>query len=146
MHWPSDRVASSILGRVRHSNALFNPVLHEDNRLCARVEELPCYTSPGARVKCSRSFRRYRVRIAYAFLALTLLIVDSAKGEKLFFPREASTVSGTSLTLPGSLHEGSYTLRVVAEDDDGKKSGQATLAIKILPPWYRTWWMYLVYT
>src|ERR1700726_747875 len=200
MHWPSDRIASSILGRVRHSNALFNPVLHEDNRLCARVEELTCYTSSGARVKCSRRFRRYRVRIVYAFMALTLLIVDSSKGQKLFFPREASTVSGTSLTLPtsggtlripfdlgdiqirfannrfeatdqihyrlkldgmerhwgapvvdpvwhsGSLHEGSYTLRVVAEDDDGKKSGQATLAIKILPPWYRTWWMYLVYT
>jgi signal transduction histidine kinase/FixJ family two-component response regulator len=84
MHWPSDRIASSILGRVRHSNALFNPVLHEDNRLCARVEELPCYTSPGARVKCSRRFRRYRVRIVYAFLALTLLIVDSSKGQKLF--------------------------------------------------------------
>jgi signal transduction histidine kinase/ActR/RegA family two-component response regulator len=45
----------------------------------------------------------------------------------------------------GSLHEGSYTLHVIAEDEDGKKSHEATLAIKIRPPWYRTWWMYLIY-
>jgi signal transduction histidine kinase/CheY-like chemotaxis protein len=45
----------------------------------------------------------------------------------------------------GSLHEGSYTLHVIAEDEDGKKSHEATLAIKILPPWYRTWWMYTIY-
>ncbi len=115
------------------------------------------------------------------------------------FPREVSTVSGTSLPLPpgggtltipfnlsdiqirfandrfegadqihyrlkldgwdrnwsapvvdpvwrsGSLHEGRYTLHVMAEDEDGDKSREATLAIEILPPWYRTWWMYLVY-
>jgi signal transduction histidine kinase/FixJ family two-component response regulator len=46
----------------------------------------------------------------------------------------------------GSLHEGSYTLRVIAENEDGEKSREATVPIKILPPWYRTWWMYLVYT
>jgi signal transduction histidine kinase/ActR/RegA family two-component response regulator len=116
------------------------------------------------------------------------------------FPREVSTVSGTSLPLPasgttltvpfnlndfqirfandryagadqihyrlkldglernwsapvadpvwhsGSLHEGNYTLRVIAEDEDGEKSREASVAIKVLPPWYRTWWMYLVYT
>jgi signal transduction histidine kinase/ActR/RegA family two-component response regulator len=45
----------------------------------------------------------------------------------------------------GSLHEGQYTLHVIAEDEDGKKSHEATLAIKILPPWYRTWWMYTIY-
>ena len=45
----------------------------------------------------------------------------------------------------GSLHEGRYTLQVIAEDEDGKKSHEATLAIKILPPWYRTWWMYMIY-
>jgi signal transduction histidine kinase/CheY-like chemotaxis protein len=127
-------------------------------------------------------------------------------GEKLtpnrtfnLYPREASTVSGTSLPLPaeggtltmpfnlsdiqirfandrfegagqiryrlkldglernwnapvidpvwrsGSLHEGRYTLHVIAEDEDGEKSREATLAIEILAPWYRTWWMYLVY-
>jgi signal transduction histidine kinase/CheY-like chemotaxis protein len=45
----------------------------------------------------------------------------------------------------GSLREGRYTLHVMAEDEDGKKSGEATFAIKILPPWYRTWWMYSIY-
>ena len=45
----------------------------------------------------------------------------------------------------GSLHEGRYTLHVMAEDEDGEKSREATLAIKILPPWYRTWWMYSTY-
>jgi signal transduction histidine kinase/CheY-like chemotaxis protein len=46
----------------------------------------------------------------------------------------------------GSLREGSYILRVVAENEDGEKSREATVAIRILPPWYRTWWMYSVYT
>ena len=41
--------------------------------------------------------------------------------------------------------KGHYTLHVMAKDDDGKSSREATLAIKILPPWYRTWWMYLIY-
>jgi signal transduction histidine kinase/CheY-like chemotaxis protein len=46
----------------------------------------------------------------------------------------------------GSLREGAYTLHVVAEDEDGQKSSEATVAIRILPPWYRSWWMYMVYT
>src|SRR5262249_35121291 len=45
----------------------------------------------------------------------------------------------------GSLNEGHYRLRAVAEDEDGVKSDETTLAIEILPPWYRTWWMYAIY-
>jgi signal transduction histidine kinase/CheY-like chemotaxis protein len=46
----------------------------------------------------------------------------------------------------GSLREGHYTLRVVAEDEDGEKSREATVDIQVLPPWYRSWWMYMIYT
>jgi signal transduction histidine kinase/CheY-like chemotaxis protein len=46
----------------------------------------------------------------------------------------------------GSLREGQYMLHVVAEDEDGQKSREATIAIQVLPPWYRTWWMYSIYT
>ncbi len=46
----------------------------------------------------------------------------------------------------GALREGFYTLRVVAENEDGEKSHEAAIAIRVLPPWYRTWWMYSVYT
>jgi signal transduction histidine kinase/CheY-like chemotaxis protein/ligand-binding sensor domain-containing protein len=45
----------------------------------------------------------------------------------------------------GSLNEGHYLLHAVAEDGDGIKSDETTLAIEILPPWYRTWWMYAFY-
>jgi signal transduction histidine kinase/DNA-binding LytR/AlgR family response regulator len=45
----------------------------------------------------------------------------------------------------GSLNEGSYKLRIRAEDEDGVGSREIALAIEVLAPWYRTWWMYLVY-
>jgi signal transduction histidine kinase/DNA-binding NarL/FixJ family response regulator len=45
----------------------------------------------------------------------------------------------------GSLNEGRYLLHAVAEDEDGIKSDETALAIEILPPWYRTWWMYSIY-
>jgi signal transduction histidine kinase/DNA-binding NarL/FixJ family response regulator len=45
----------------------------------------------------------------------------------------------------GSLNEGHYLLHAVAEDEDGIKSDESTIAIEVLPPWYRTWWMYSIY-
>lgn len=44
------------------------------------------------------------------------------------------------------LQEGSYTFYVKAMNTDGAWSeGKELLSIKILPPWYRTWWAYLIY-
>ncbi|MBV9877750.1 MAG: response regulator, partial [Verrucomicrobia bacterium] len=45
----------------------------------------------------------------------------------------------------GSLSEGSYHLHVVARNSEGVDSNEITVAITILPPWYRTPWMYAVY-
>jgi signal transduction histidine kinase/DNA-binding response OmpR family regulator len=45
----------------------------------------------------------------------------------------------------GSLIEGHYTLHVLAEDVDGVNSKEYILPLTILPPWYRTPWMYAIY-
>ncbi|MFN1834778.1 ATP-binding protein [Balneola sp. MJW-20] len=45
------------------------------------------------------------------------------------------------------LEPGDYTFRVRATNADGLSSENDTiLAITILPPWWRTWWAYLIYT
>jgi signal transduction histidine kinase len=44
------------------------------------------------------------------------------------------------------LGPGDYVFKVKASDQDGIwMDDYATLHIKILPPWYKTWWAYLCY-
>lgn len=44
-----------------------------------------------------------------------------------------------------NLSEGEYTFKVKAKNVYGHESNVAAYHFTILPPWYRTWWMYLVY-
>ncbi|WP_375447558.1 two-component regulator propeller domain-containing protein [uncultured Fibrella sp.] len=45
-----------------------------------------------------------------------------------------------------NLPAGDYTLVVKASNGEGQWSSRlATLAISVLPPWWRTWWAYLIY-
>lgn len=45
------------------------------------------------------------------------------------------------------LNEGNYTLRIRVSNTSGIwSSRQLVLQIHVLPPWYRTWWAYLLYT
>ncbi|MCP5026898.1 MAG: hypothetical protein GY929_11505, partial [Actinomycetia bacterium] len=44
-----------------------------------------------------------------------------------------------------NLWEGRYVFRVQAIDVYGLVSREDSFAFRILPPWYRTWWSYLVY-
>jgi ligand-binding sensor domain-containing protein len=41
-----------------------------------------------------------------------------------------------------NLTEGDYVLRLKAVNSDGVWSEMRTLELRILPPWYRTWWFY----
>lgn len=44
------------------------------------------------------------------------------------------------------LNEGNYTFRLKATNTNGKWSSQELcIKINILPPWYRSWWAYLLY-
>jgi class 3 adenylate cyclase len=44
------------------------------------------------------------------------------------------------------LPEGSYRFRVRARSPHGAIAEDAALGFGVLPPWYRTWWAYLLYT
>jgi hypothetical protein len=44
------------------------------------------------------------------------------------------------------LEPGDYIFKVKASNQDGLWfDNYATLQVKILPPWYKTWWAYLIY-
>ncbi|MBO9203868.1 MULTISPECIES: hybrid sensor histidine kinase/response regulator transcription factor [Niastella] len=44
------------------------------------------------------------------------------------------------------LHEGNYVLHIRATNTEGNwSSNEMTLQIKVLPPWYRSWWAYSLY-
>ncbi len=45
-----------------------------------------------------------------------------------------------------NLKEGAYVFEVRAKNIYGEQSGLASFAFKVLPPWYRTWWAYVLYT
>ena len=43
------------------------------------------------------------------------------------------------------IREGTYTFEVRARDDVGHATAAAAFRMRILPPWYRTWWAYALY-
>jgi ligand-binding sensor domain-containing protein/serine phosphatase RsbU (regulator of sigma subunit) len=45
----------------------------------------------------------------------------------------------------GNIYEGTYTFKLKALSPDGIWSEPITYTFKVLPPWYRTWWMYVIY-
>lgn len=45
----------------------------------------------------------------------------------------------------GNIPEGSYTFKIKAQSANGVWSEPITYSFKVLPPWYRTWWAYLMY-
>ncbi len=50
----------------------------------------------------------------------------------------------TSATY-GNISEGHYTFILKAQGGDGLWSEPVTYTFTVLPPWYRTWWAYIVY-
>lgn len=45
----------------------------------------------------------------------------------------------------GNIYEGSYTFKVRAQSPEGLWSQPLSYTFRVLPPWWRTWWMYVLY-
>ncbi|MBI5217749.1 MAG: SpoIIE family protein phosphatase, partial [Bacteroidia bacterium] len=57
-----------------------------------------------------------------------------------------SPVTDKTTASFGNIYEGTYTFKVKACSPDGVWSRDAVCYVfTVLPPWYRTWWMYAVY-
>jgi ligand-binding sensor domain-containing protein len=56
------------------------------------------------------------------------------------YEKEWSPVSDKTNATYGNIHEGSYTFKLKAQSPDGVWSRPLTYTLKVLPPWYRTWW------
>lgn len=67
------------------------------------------------------------------------------------YDQDWSPVIKKSNATFGNIQEGDYTFNVmaryigVAEGDAGEWSDPISFSFTVLPPWYRTWWAYLIY-
>ncbi|HWB93271.1 MAG TPA: two-component regulator propeller domain-containing protein, partial [Puia sp.] len=58
-----------------------------------------------------------------------------------------STANNARTAAYSHLHEGVYQFYVRVRNADGLWNGKVQLlSVTVLPPWYRTWWAYLLYT
>jgi ligand-binding sensor domain-containing protein/class 3 adenylate cyclase len=62
------------------------------------------------------------------------------------YDKEWSPLQKKTSASFGNIHEGSYTFKVKARGPNGVWCDPVTYAFKVLPPWYRAWWAYLLYT
>jgi signal transduction histidine kinase len=61
------------------------------------------------------------------------------------YDEDWSKESNQSSATYGNLHEGSYTFKLKAKSPDRVWSVPMLYHFKVLPPWYRSWWAYIIY-
>lgn len=61
------------------------------------------------------------------------------------YDKEWSAITNRTTATFGNIQSGSYTFKLKAQSPDGIWTEPLTYTFRILPPWYRTWWMYLIY-
>lgn len=62
------------------------------------------------------------------------------------YSKSWSPVSNRTDASFGNIDEGTYTFKLKAQSPQGTWSVPVTYTFRVLPPWWRTWWMYLVYS
>jgi len=61
------------------------------------------------------------------------------------YDKEWSPITDKTSATFGNMFEGTYTFNVKVRNTEGVWGEPVTYAFKVLPPWWRTWWMYTVY-
>ncbi|MFL5741924.1 MAG: two-component regulator propeller domain-containing protein [Flavisolibacter sp.] len=113
------------------------------------VEENDAYVT-------SRDFEQIKqVRLPYdqAILSLDFVGLEYSGADKLKYAyklegwdKNWNYVSQSRTANYSRLQEGSYSFKIKVTNSDGLWSPETSLLqIIVLPPWYRTWWAYLLY-
>jgi class 3 adenylate cyclase len=61
------------------------------------------------------------------------------------YDREWSVITTATTATFGNMYEGVYTFKLKARSPEGIWSEPVSYTFTVLPPWWRTWWMYAVY-
>ena len=61
------------------------------------------------------------------------------------YDKDWSPLTNDTRATYGNMYEGTYRFKVKAQSPYGIWSEPITYTFKVLPPWYRTWWAYLLY-
>jgi ligand-binding sensor domain-containing protein/serine phosphatase RsbU (regulator of sigma subunit) len=61
------------------------------------------------------------------------------------YDKNWNPVTNKTTATFGNIYEGTYTFKLKAQSPFGSWSDPVTYTFKVLPPWWRTWWMYSVY-
>ena len=91
------------------------------------------------------SFDRNSLRFAYAAPSLDRPRETLYQSMLDGFDVRWSEWSKEAFRVYTNLPSGAYTFRVRARNVYGVESSEARYAFAILPPWYRTWWAYVLY-
>jgi len=61
------------------------------------------------------------------------------------YDKEWSSVTDKTSATFGNMFEGTYTFKVIVRNSEGVWGKPVTYTFKVLPPWWRVWWMYALY-
>ncbi|MES2284880.1 MAG: two-component regulator propeller domain-containing protein [Bacteroidota bacterium] len=61
------------------------------------------------------------------------------------YDNDWSPITNAASAAFGNIYEGTYTFKLKAQSPFGVWSKPIEYKFKVLPPWWRTWWMYSVY-
>ncbi|EAY26123.1 SpoIIE family protein phosphatase [Microscilla marina] len=91
------------------------------------------------------SYSHNSLTFAYAALYFGFAHKNQYSYQLVGYDKEWSEWSSDNKKGYTNLNEGKYTFRVKSRNLYGIESNIATYSFIILPPWYRTWWAFVVY-
>jgi signal transduction histidine kinase/ligand-binding sensor domain-containing protein/AraC-like DNA-binding protein len=111
--------------------------------------------SPGLDYEMNGSGDITRLTVPYneALLSLQFAALEYSAPNKIQYAYYLEgwdkdwNMAGNSRTVTyNNIREGTYTLRIKSTNAEGTwNTAEKVVTIKVLPPWFRTWWAYLLY-
>jgi signal transduction histidine kinase len=103
------------------------------------------YAGGGVAPAVAVRYRDNEVRFEYALAALDDPRKNQFQSRLEGFDPDWSLWTAETRRDYTNLPEGDYVFRLRARDLAGSQGAEASYHLTILPPWYRSWWAYLLY-